>query len=82
MNTTERQGEQTDNHEMVDVMTAEEVATFLRVNRKTIYEATANGEIPCQKVGRQLRFNRYALIALLNNQDHISFANGGNDERS
>ena len=48
-----------------DVMLAAEVATFLRLNIKTVYEQAASGNLPCRKVGRHYRFSRRALVAHL-----------------
>jgi excisionase family DNA binding protein len=48
------------------VMTTEEVAALLRVNRKAIYGAVARGELPgAHRVGRKLRFARDAVLAWL-----------------
>jgi excisionase family DNA binding protein len=46
-------------------MTAEELASLLRVNRKTVYEYAARRIIPCQRLGRRLVFHRGAIIAWL-----------------
>jgi excisionase family DNA binding protein len=49
-----------------DVMTAPEVATLLRVERKTIYSMVQRGEIPgVRQVGRLLRFSRRRVLAWL-----------------
>jgi excisionase family DNA binding protein len=45
------------------VMTAEEVADLIRVDRMTIYKALASGGIPGRKVGRQWRIARDELRA-------------------
>ncbi len=50
---------------MPEVMTADEVAAFLRLDRKTIYGAAAAGKIPSRRVGRRLLFSRRALEAWL-----------------
>jgi len=45
------------------VLTVDEVAGLLRVNRKTIYELIARGEIPgARRLGRALRFSRDAVL--------------------
>ena len=44
------------------VMTADEVADLLRVDRKTVYSMVQRKRIPFQKVGRCLRFQRQAII--------------------
>lgn len=43
------------------VMTADEVAVFLRLDRKTVYDYAARGEIPCQRLGKRLLFSRAAI---------------------
>ncbi len=51
-----------------DVMSADEVEAFLRLDRKTVYSAAATGAIPCRRLGRRLLFFRRALEALLETQ--------------
>ena len=48
-----------------DVLTVEEAAAFLKVGRNTLYEACARNEVPCRRIGRQIRFSRAALVAWL-----------------
>lgn len=48
-----------------DIMTADEVADFLRLDRKTIYDYAGRGEIPCQRLGKRILFSRAALVAWL-----------------
>lgn len=43
------------------LMTAEEVAEFLRVNRFRVYEMARTGVIPVVRMGRQIRFAPNAL---------------------
>jgi excisionase family DNA binding protein len=45
-----------------DVLTADEVASILRVDRKTVYDAAARGEIPHRRLGKRLVFSRAALL--------------------
>ncbi len=47
------------------IMTVNEVADLLRVNRKTIYEAVRLDEIPHVRLGRSIRFGRIALLRWL-----------------
>ena len=42
-------------------MTLEEVAEYLRVNKKTIYRLLEKHEIPSTKVGHQYRFDKNAV---------------------
>lgn len=48
-----------------DCMTAREVASWLRVERKTVYEYANKRIIPCQRLGRRIVFHRAALVAWL-----------------
>jgi len=41
-----------------ELLTAEEVAEFLRVRPTTVYEWARNGKIPASKIGRLWRFSR------------------------
>jgi PTS system nitrogen regulatory IIA component len=43
---------------MHDIMTVEEVAEYLRVSERTIYDWAAKGHIPCGKLGTTWRFKR------------------------
>jgi PTS system nitrogen regulatory IIA component len=41
-----------------EIMTIEEVAEYLRVSERTVYEWAKKGEIPCGKIGTSWRFKR------------------------
>jgi len=41
-----------------EIMTIEEVADYLRVSERTVYEWAKKGEIPCGKLGTSWRFKR------------------------
>jgi len=46
------------------VLTVDQAARLLRVNRKTLYEAVRAGEVPgVVRVGRSIRIGREALFA-------------------
>jgi excisionase family DNA binding protein len=49
----------------VEVLTADEVAALLGVNRKTVYEAARHNQIPHQRIGRRLIFERGAVLSWL-----------------
>ena len=40
----------------MSIMNTVEVATLLRVSKKTVLELAAQKKIPCRKVGREWRF--------------------------
>ena len=48
-----------------DCLSAAELARYLRVNRKTVYEYAARNVIPCRRLGRRIVFHRAAIIAWL-----------------
>jgi excisionase family DNA binding protein len=41
-----------------ELLTAEEVADFLRVHRSTVYRLLRNGQLPAFRVGSDWRFSR------------------------
>lgn len=49
----------------VDVLTADEVAEILRVDRKTVYDGAGRGEIPCRRLGKRILFSRQAIMLWL-----------------
>jgi excisionase family DNA binding protein len=52
------------------VLTVDELAALLRVNRKTIYDAFQRGELPGgRRIGRTIRFARAVILAWLNEGD-------------
>jgi excisionase family DNA binding protein len=48
-----------------DVLTADEVAGILRVDRKTVYDAAGRGKIPHRRLGKRMVFSRSALLEWL-----------------
>ncbi len=46
-----------------EIMCADDVATWLGVDRKTVYNAAARGKIPCQRLGKRVLFSRHALVS-------------------
>lgn len=44
-----------------ELMTAEEVASYLRVNKYTIYRMVSDKKLPAIRIGNQLRFKRSAF---------------------
>ena len=47
--------------ELAELLTLDEVVTWLRVPRSWVYERTRKGQIPHVKLGKYLRFSRQAL---------------------
>jgi excisionase family DNA binding protein len=46
---------------MIELMTINEVASYLRVNKKTVYRLLERGDIPARKVGHQWRFDKASI---------------------
>lgn len=49
-----------------EVLTADEVAALLGVDRQTVYDYAGRGEIPHRRLGRRILFGRVAILAWLN----------------
>ena len=55
------------------VLTVEELAAYLRVNRKTIYQAIAAGELPgARHIGGTIRICRDAVLTWLSGEGRVS----------
>ena len=53
-----------------EVMTVDELADLLRMNRKTLYEALSRGEIPgVKRIGRAYRISRPVVLRWLHDCD-------------
>ncbi len=50
-------------HPECECLKAEELARFLGVTRKTVYEYAARGVIPCGRLGRRVVFSRAQVVA-------------------
>ncbi len=44
-----------------DVLTIDELSTYLKIPRSTLYKLVREGKIPSQKVGRHWRFRKEAI---------------------
>ena len=44
-----------------DVLTIEELASYLKVPKSTLYKLVREGKIPSQKIGRHWRFRKEAI---------------------
>jgi excisionase family DNA binding protein len=55
--------------EPIEILTADEIARMLRVDRKTVYEAAQRGELPHRRLGRRLLFERGAVLRWLRQAD-------------
>ncbi len=58
-------GAQRTGHAPSDVLTVEEVARWLGVNKKTVYDAAGRRGLPCARMGRRVLLSRIAVEAWL-----------------
>jgi excisionase family DNA binding protein len=63
-----------------EVLSVDELATFLRVPKSTIYALVKQRRIPSQKVGRYWRFRKESIERWLENQPRSTFDNSGGNE--
>jgi excisionase family DNA binding protein len=54
---------------MGDVLTIEELSTYLKISKSTLYKIVREGKIPSQKVGRHWRFRKGAIDRWLEKAD-------------
>jgi excisionase family DNA binding protein len=54
-----------------EIMTADDVARWLRMHRNSVYAAAVRGEIPHRRIGRRLIFSRAALEAWLSSEPRV-----------
>jgi excisionase family DNA binding protein len=58
--------------ELPPILTVDELAAFLRLNRKTVYEAVSKGEIPgVRRIGHTFRISRDAVLQWLRTQGGV-----------
>lgn len=60
---------------MNDVLSVREVAQYLKLNEQTVYRLAREGKLPASKIGKQWRFSRREIEALV--QEHRAGAAGG-----
>ncbi len=56
--------------DVVAVLTASELARWLRIPKSTLYKLCQEGHIPATKIGRRWRFQRSLIDDWLKKQDH------------
>lgn len=62
--------------EYPEVMNVEEVADLLRVSNQTVYNLVKSGQLPGTKVGREWRFIRAQILALVKGENYFEQAVG------
>lgn len=65
----EQSGSQQRGADLPPILTVEELASFLRLNRKTVYEAVSRGEIPgVRRIGGTFRISRDSVLVWMDRQ--------------
>ncbi len=54
-----------------EFINADEVAKWLGINRKTVYDSANRGEMPCRKLGRRMLFSRRAILKWFEASDSV-----------
>ncbi|MFZ3046746.1 MAG: helix-turn-helix domain-containing protein [Desulfatirhabdiaceae bacterium] len=44
-----------------DILTIEELATYLKIPKSTLYKIVREGKVPSQKIGRHWRFRKGSI---------------------
>jgi len=65
-----------------EVLTAGEVASYLRVSLSTIYRLLKSGDLPAFKIGSDWRFNRVHIEAWLKSRAQMPELESGSDGRT
>lgn len=55
-----------------DVLTLDEAAALLRLDRRTVADAIRRGDLPGRKIGRRWRLSRRAVLRWIGAADHAS----------
>ena len=53
------------------VMTLDELATYLKLHKSTLYKLVQQGRVPGQKLGKQWRFGRAAIDRWLDAEQQV-----------
>ncbi len=69
-----------DKHDDKDLMTLEQVASFLGFSNSKIYQMVHNNEIPAFKVSRSWRFSRNEILKWLEKHTYVNPAGDGKNE--
>lgn len=58
-----------------DVMTIDELASYVKVSKSTLYRLVQNGKVPGQKIGKHWRFRREAIDRWLDTESNEAQGN-------
>ena len=61
---------------MNDVLSVREVAQYLKLNEQTVYRLARDGKLPASKIGKQWRFSRREIEALIQERPGAALPGG------
>ena len=61
-----------------DILTMDELATYLKISKSTLYKLAVENKLPGQKIGRRWRFHKNAVDAWVIHGTNVP--NGGRGE--
>jgi excisionase family DNA binding protein len=59
-----------------NLLTTDQVAAYLKVDKFTIYRLVTHGDLPAFKVGNQWRFKRTLIEGWLSNKSNLNLKKG------
>ena len=57
------------------VVTIEELASYLKIPKSTLYKLVQEGRLPGQKIGKQWRFGKQAIDRWVNDEASVNASN-------
>jgi excisionase family DNA binding protein len=62
--------------EKEQVFTIDELATYLKVSKSTLYKLLTEGKVPGHKIGRHWRFSKVSIDGWLQESSKVKNVNG------
>lgn len=60
-----------------EVLTIDDLSTYLKISKSTLYKLVRENKIPCQKIGRRWRFRKNAIDRWLESGQAVTSDSGG-----
>ncbi|MFC1601259.1 helix-turn-helix domain-containing protein [Candidatus Sumerlaeota bacterium] len=58
------------------VLTIDDLSSYLKIPKSTLYKLAREGRVPCQKIGRHWRFRKAAIDQWLAEPSEINIRHG------
>ncbi len=56
-------------HDLPEILSVRDVATYLGLDPKSVYQAVSRGELPAKRIGKRILFYRDTLLAWLGSDE-------------